>query len=82
MKITQVAEFVNAAVKQATGAEALVKEDLSNIVDAGTAVANANAWNAYLEALINHIGKVVFVDRVYQGTKTFQTWPRGWFHIP
>lgn len=68
MKITQVAEFVNAAVKQATGAEALVKEDLSNIADAGTAVANANAWNAYLEALINHIGKVVFVDRVYQGS--------------
>ena len=68
MNITQIASFVNEAVKEATGAEALVKEDLSNVVDAGVAVANANAWHAYLEALVNHIGRVVFVDRVYQGS--------------
>ena len=68
MEITQIAQFVNTAIQEATGQSAVVKEDLSNVVDGGTAVFNANAWNAYLTALTNHIGKVIFVDRVYRGS--------------
>ena len=68
MKITQAYEFVNEATREALGADAVVNEDLSNIVDIGTAVFNANAMDRYVKALVNRIGKVIFVNRVYQGS--------------
>lgn len=67
MEVKQIYDFVNTAVKEATGAEALVKEDLSNIVDVGTAVFNANAYDKYVGALVNQIGKMIFVSRKYEG---------------
>lgn len=68
MKITQAYEFVNEATREALGADAVVNEDLSNIVDIGTQVFNANAMDKYVKALVNRIGKVIFVNRVYQGS--------------
>lgn len=67
MDVKQVYEFVNDAVKQATGQEALVKEDLSNVVEIGDAVLNANALDKYVDALVNHIGRMIFVTRPYNG---------------
>lgn len=68
MKITQVYEFVNGATQEALGQEVIVNEDLSNIVTVGEAVFNANAMDKYVKALVNRIGKVIFVNRVYQGS--------------
>ena len=68
MKITQAYEFVNVATKEALGEDAVVNEDLSNIVTVGEAVFNANAMDKYVKALVNRIGKVIFVNRVYQGS--------------
>lgn len=68
MEIKQVYEFVNNATKEAIGESAILQEDLSNIVDIGTAVFNANAVDKYVKALVNRIGKTIFVNRVYQGT--------------
>ena len=68
MEIKQLYEFVNTATKEALGETALVNEDLSNIVDVGEAVFNANAMDKYVKALVNRIGKVIFVNRKYQGT--------------
>lgn len=68
MKITQVYDFVNVATQEALGEGVVVNEDLSNIVDIGTAVFNANAMDKYVKALVNRIGKVIFVNRVYQGS--------------
>lgn len=68
MKITQVYDFVNVATQEALGEGIVVAEDLSNIVDVGTAVFNANAMDKYVKALVNRIGKVIFVNRVYQGS--------------
>ena len=68
MQITQVYEFVNVATKEALGEGIVVNEDLSNIVDVGEAVFNANAMDKYVKALVNRIGKVIFVNRVYQGS--------------
>ena len=68
MEIKQVAEIVNAAAEEATGESALVQEDLSNTVDVGTTIFNANAFDAYVKSLVNHIGKVVFVNRPYRGS--------------
>lgn len=68
MEMNQVYTFTNNAVKQAIGDSVVLSEDLSNIVDIGTAVFNANAFDAYVKSLINHIGKVIFVDRPYSGS--------------
>lgn len=68
MNINQVYTFVNSATEQAIGKSAVLNEDLSNIVSIGEAVFNANAMDKYVKALVNHIGKVIFVNRVYEGS--------------
>ena len=67
MKVTQVYEITNAIVSQELGLEAVVAEDLSNVVEVGQAIQNANALDNYVKALFDHIGRVVFVDRAYSG---------------
>lgn len=68
MIIKQVYEFVNGATREALGQDFVVNEDLSNIVDIGDAIFNANAYDKYVNALVNRIGRTIFVNRVYQGT--------------
>lgn len=68
MEIKQVYEFVNIATEEALGIGDVVKEDLSNIVDIGEQIFNANAMDKYVKALVNRIGKTIFVNRVYQGS--------------
>ena len=68
MEVKQVYEFVNAATSEALGSSGLVEEDLSNVVDVGTAVFNNQAFDRYVKSLINHIGKVIFVNRPYRGS--------------
>lgn len=68
MKLTQVYDFVNVATAEALGEGVVVHEDLSNIVSVGEAIFNANAMDKYVKALVNRIGKVIFVNRVYQGS--------------
>ena len=68
MDVKQVYEFVNNATQEALGETALLNEDLSNIVDIGNAVFNANAMDKYVKALVNRIGKTIFVNRVYGGS--------------
>lgn len=68
MEVKQLYQFVNKATKEVLGETAVVNEDLSNLVDIGTAVFDANAVDAYTKALVNHIGKVIFVNRPYKGS--------------
>ena len=68
MNIKQVYDFVNVATMEALGEGVVLNEDLSNIVSVGEAVFNANAMDKYVKALVNRIGKVIFVNRVYQGS--------------
>lgn len=68
MLITQVAEFLNGAVKEVLGDEAVAQEDLTNIVDLGKAVSSLENWqNKFVKALVNRIGKTIYVDRPYSG---------------
>lgn len=67
MEIRQVYQFVNDAVGEVIGDTALVAEDLSNVVDIGNAIFNASAFDAYVKSLVNHIGRVIFVNRPYRG---------------
>ena len=68
MEIKQVYEFVNDALTESIGSESVLSEDLSNVVDMGNSVFNANAFDAFVKSLVNHIGRVVFVNRPYRGS--------------
>lgn len=67
MKVTQIYELVNNATLSVLGETAVLQEDLSNIVDIGKEIINTNNLDNYVKSLVNHIGKVVYVNRLYQG---------------
>lgn len=67
MEVAQIYELVNAATSETLGKTDLVNEDLSNLVDVGDAVMNANSMDKYVRSLVDHIGKVIFVNRKYSG---------------
>lgn len=68
MKVTQVYEILNTITGEMLGDSVIVNEDLSNVVDVGKAFENLeNGFDNYVRKLHDHIGKMVFVDRVYQG---------------
>lgn len=68
MERTQVYNLVNAATSEATGKTGIIAEDLSNVVDAGNEIFDANAVDNYVKSLVNHIGRVIFVNRPYSGS--------------
>lgn len=68
MKVNQIYEIMNTATSQVLGKEGIVQEDLSNIVDVGNEIIGADAVDAYVKKLVNHIGKVIFDNRVYTGS--------------
>lgn len=65
MEVKQIASIINEISSEILGEEAIQTEDLRNIVDIGTAIFNATSVDNYVRSLMDHIGKVVFVDRVY-----------------
>ena len=58
---------MNSVSQEVLGKTDLVHEDLTGILDMGTEVFNQNAIDNYVKSLVNHIGKVVFVNRPYSG---------------
>lgn len=68
MKVEQVYQLVNTAVLETMGESVIVQEDLSNIVDVGKKIISTNNLDNYVKKLVNHIGKVIFDDRVYKGS--------------
>lgn len=67
MKVTQLYALVNAVTQETLGDSIVVNEDLSNVVDLGKAVIDSNNVDNYVRKLVDHIGKVIFVNRVYAG---------------
>lgn len=67
MEVKQVYELVNSATEQIAGAKGILQEDLTGVVDLGTALYNANAVDNYVKKLVDRIGRVVFVNRPYRG---------------
>ena len=67
MKVTQLYTLVNAVTKEILGETAVVNQDLSNVVDIGKSIFDQTSVDNYVKKLVNHIGKVIFVDRVYSG---------------
>lgn len=58
---------MNSVSQEVLGKTDLIHEDLTGVVDMGTEVFNQNAIDNYVKSLVNHIGKVVFVNRPYSG---------------
>ena len=67
MEIKQIYELMNTVTGEVLGGSVVVNEDLTNIVDIGTAIFNASAVDNYVKSLVNHIGRVIFVNRPYSG---------------
>lgn len=76
MQVNQIYSILNDIMCEVTGQLVpqgddpdvlIVQEDLSNIVDIGNAVFNNNWRDNYVKAMINRIGREVFVDRTYEG---------------
>lgn len=68
MEVKQIYQIVNDSLIETLGKDDLITEDLQGIVDAGNAIFNANAFDRFVRSLINHIGKVIFVNRPYSGS--------------
>lgn len=67
MKVEQIYKIINTIYTEATGKSDVVNEDLTNIVDVGKNILEATDIDKYVNSLIDHIGKVVFVNRKYSG---------------
>lgn len=68
MEVTQIYNIMNTVTNEVLGTSDIVTEDLSNVVDIGTQIFNANAVDRYVRSLVNHIGRVIFVNRPYRGS--------------
>ena len=70
MLVEQIYQIVNGITAEVLGEGSVVNEDLSNIVEIGDTIANLGsaAFENYTRSLIDHIGRVVFVNRPYAGS--------------
>lgn len=67
MEVKQIYSIVNDITKEITGKEDLLKEDLTNIADVGTSIFDSTSVDKYVKSLVDHVGKVIFVNRAYAG---------------
>lgn len=67
MKVEQIYSLMNTVTGEILGKADVIKEDLSNVVDVGTEIFNQSSVDNYVKSLVNHIGKVIFVNRPYAG---------------
>jgi len=67
MKVTQLKDIVNGVTSEVLGKENVVTEDLSNLVDVGNEIVDSENVDNYVKKLIDRIGSVVFVNRLYAG---------------
>ena len=67
MEVKQIYTIINSVSGEVLGRTDIVQDDLTGIVDLGKEVFNQSAVDNYVKSLVNHIGKVIFVNRPYAG---------------
>lgn len=67
MEVQQIRQIINSVSSEVLGKTDIVQDDLTGIVDLGKEVFNQGAVDNYVKSLVNHIGKVIFVNRPYAG---------------
>lgn len=68
MKVEQIYTLCNQISGEVLGKTNILQADLSNVVDFGNEVIGTGNMDNYVKSLIDHIGKVAFVDRPYSGS--------------
>lgn len=69
MEVTQIKDIVNQTTAEVTGTEAIADIDLNEVVENGAEVLESDKLiDNYVRTLVDHIGKVVFVNRPYTGS--------------
>ena len=77
MEVKQIYEIMNSITSEMLGDSIVVAEDLSNIVELGQQFEDVVGLDNYVRKLPDHIGRVVFVDRKYEG-RAPQVLMDGW----
>lgn len=67
MEVKQICDIVNGITSEAIGESAITTEDLTNVVDVGNQIFDNMSMDAYVRSLVDHIGRVQFVNRTYTG---------------
>lgn len=67
MKVEQIYQLMNTVSQELLGDSVVVAEDLSNVVDLGQQFENSVGLDNFTRSLVDHVGRMVFVDRVYGG---------------
>ena len=67
MEVKKIYTLINSVSQEVLGKTDIMHEDLTGIVDLGEEVFNQSAVDNYVKSLVNHIGKVIFVNRPYAG---------------
>lgn len=67
MEVTKIYDLVNTVSEEVLGKKDIVQDDLTGVVDLGKEIFNQKAVDNYVKSLVDHIGKVVFVNRPYSG---------------
>ena len=69
MEVKQVYTLVNDSAKEVLGDVDVsnFNEDLDGVVDLGNTIENAVGYDKYVKSLVNHIGRVIFTIRAYNG---------------
>lgn len=67
MKVTQLKDIVNSVTSEVLGKSDVVNDDLTNLVDVGNEIFNTDNVDNYVKKLIDRIGQVIFVNRLYAG---------------
>lgn len=68
MKVEQIAKLMNTVSNEVLGKSDITAENLATVVDMGTEIFNSGNVDNYVKSLVNHIGKVIFVNRPYSGS--------------
>lgn len=79
MTVDQIYSYINTAISEATGGSAIVAEDLSNLVDVGSAVlTTATAVDAFVGKLADKIRRTDFDDKIYTAPNTPNIYFDNW----
>lgn len=70
MKVNQISGLLNSVFGEILGDNALITEDLSNLVSSGQVITSSTTYgdnfDNYAKAIVDKVGKTIFVDRVYR----------------
>lgn len=67
MKVTQLHTLLSTVMGEVLGETVVVAENLENVVEIGRTVVDTDNVDSYVKKLVNHIGKVIFAERLYAG---------------